>query len=748
MVDTGTTPEECAALQKQCQALTLDIAKGETRSARLSQDAAAIAAEGHSESSAITDLALAVRHRWERLRTAARERTAALQQAYELLRFHRDADETMDWIGEKERELGVVDLGKDQPSVEALQRKHEALERDLEALGTKLEAVFAEAGRLVAQLPNQAKPITQKQNAMAAHWEDMQDRAAARKHALLEARAFFKFHADAQETLAWLLRCATSILAVEPPSDVTDAESRLEQHFELRVQLDAQQPSIELLLGTGQALVRQRHVRAAEVTALLAELKEAQASLRLLWVEHHELRREAIFVQEFHRDAADCEAWLVAHDAFLRSTETSATADGIALMLKKLADFEQSIVAREEQVGRVERVATALEQELASGELTQPLYRRFGSGGDGARRPSMLEKTRRRSTLDHGLSPSAAAANRAQRARLGQQQHASPPGATDNFNPNGNPIGDGKLNPNRALAAARRTLPPIAAGDATATVTAPGATAATAVTAVTAGRIGSSSAAAAAASRDVGAEQTAATSITAPASPPAVTALEEEPVGGQRESVVGDAASGAPVYNSIYQSDVPPPAAADRRQHSSVAPTHFTSTRTLPQAHLPPQPLDNQPPVTRSAANITPSTPHHESSAASVTAVPAPLSAVVTDLNDPLADTASQKPPVILSALAGASTPPPISPEAGGGSGVQDASRHQGGHDERSEASNRHDEWSKGETSEGDDGEMSDGDGSMPAAAPPPPPPPLEFAGELANADASDDEDDWEAEML
>lgn len=58
--------------------------------------------------------------------------------AHEVQRFHRDVDETRDWIREKDDALNNDDLGKDLRSVQALQRKHEGLERDLAALQDKV----------------------------------------------------------------------------------------------------------------------------------------------------------------------------------------------------------------------------------------------------------------------------------------------------------------------------------------------------------------------------------------------------------------------------------------------------------------------------------------------------------------------------------------------------------------------------------------------------------------------------------
>lgn len=50
----------------------------------------------------------------------------------------RDADETKEWIEEKNQALNTDNYGHDLASVQALQRKHEGFERDLAALGDKV----------------------------------------------------------------------------------------------------------------------------------------------------------------------------------------------------------------------------------------------------------------------------------------------------------------------------------------------------------------------------------------------------------------------------------------------------------------------------------------------------------------------------------------------------------------------------------------------------------------------------------
>lgn len=55
----------------------------------------------------------------------------------------RDADETKEWIEEKNQALNTDNYGHDLASVQALQRKHEGFERDLAALGDKVSFTFS-----------------------------------------------------------------------------------------------------------------------------------------------------------------------------------------------------------------------------------------------------------------------------------------------------------------------------------------------------------------------------------------------------------------------------------------------------------------------------------------------------------------------------------------------------------------------------------------------------------------------------
>ncbi|XP_070403878.1 spectrin alpha chain, non-erythrocytic 1-like isoform X3 [Nothobranchius furzeri] len=89
-------------------------------------------------------------NRWRSLQQLAEDRSNMLGSAHEVQRFHRDADETKEWIEEKNQALNTDNYGHDLASVQALQREHEGFEHDLAALGDKVRFLIGTRTRVVS----------------------------------------------------------------------------------------------------------------------------------------------------------------------------------------------------------------------------------------------------------------------------------------------------------------------------------------------------------------------------------------------------------------------------------------------------------------------------------------------------------------------------------------------------------------------------------------------------------------------
>ena len=93
------------------------------------------------------------------------EQGAAFEPAHVMQMFHRDVDETKEWIAEKDEALNNDSVGHDLCTIQALQRKHERLERDLDlaALGDKINQLDEKASQQMHVHKDSAEVIYEKQ---------------------------------------------------------------------------------------------------------------------------------------------------------------------------------------------------------------------------------------------------------------------------------------------------------------------------------------------------------------------------------------------------------------------------------------------------------------------------------------------------------------------------------------------------------------------------------------------------------
>ncbi|MPC51704.1 Spectrin alpha chain [Portunus trituberculatus] len=126
--DVGEDLEQVEVLQKKFDDFKTDLQANEVRLAEMNEIALQLMSLGQTEAALkiqtqIEDL----NTKWNSLQQMAQERQFQLGSAHEVQRFHRDVDETKDWIQEKDEALNNDDCGRDLRSVQALQRKHEGL---------------------------------------------------------------------------------------------------------------------------------------------------------------------------------------------------------------------------------------------------------------------------------------------------------------------------------------------------------------------------------------------------------------------------------------------------------------------------------------------------------------------------------------------------------------------------------------------------------------------------------------------
>ncbi|XP_041430679.1 spectrin alpha chain, non-erythrocytic 1 isoform X5 [Xenopus laevis] len=322
--------------------------------------------------------------RWKSLQQLAEERSQLLGSAHEVQRFHRDADETKEWIEEKNQALNTDSYGHDLASAQALQRKHEGFERDLAALGDKMNSLGETAERLIQSHPESADDIQEKCTELNQAWNSLGTRANQRKEKLGDSHDLQRFLSDFRDLMSWINGIRGLVSSDELARDVTGAEALLERHQEHRTEIDARAGTFQAFEQFGQQLLARGHYDSPEIKEKLDILEQERASLEKAWVERRMMLDQCLELQLFNRDCEQAENWMAAREAFLNSEDKGDSLDSVEALIKKHEDFDKAINVQEEKIAALQAFA----DQLITAE-------HYAKGDIASRRNEVLDRWRR-----------------------------------------------------------------------------------------------------------------------------------------------------------------------------------------------------------------------------------------------------------------------------------------------------------------------------------------------------------------
>ncbi|XP_024120554.1 spectrin alpha chain, non-erythrocytic 1 isoform X3 [Oryzias melastigma] len=308
-------------------------------------------------------------NRWRSLQQLAEDRSNLLGSAHEVQRFHRDADETKEWIEEKNQALNTDNYGHDLASVQALQRKHEGFERDLAALGDKVNSLGDTAERLIQSHPEAKDDIQEKCTELNTAWSSLVGRADQRKEKLGNSHDLQRFLSDFRDLMSWINGIRGLVSSEELAKDVTGAEALLERHQEHRTEIDARAGTFQAFEQFGQQLLARGHYASPEIQQKLEALDHERADLEKAWVQRRMMLDQCLELQLFNRDCEQAENWMAAREAFLASDDKGDSLDSVEALIKKHEDFDKAINVQEEKIAALQSFA---DQLIGAGHYAKP----------------------------------------------------------------------------------------------------------------------------------------------------------------------------------------------------------------------------------------------------------------------------------------------------------------------------------------------------------------------------------------
>ncbi|KAK7065236.1 Spectrin alpha chain, non-erythrocytic 1 [Halocaridina rubra] len=378
-----TSLEEVEELQKNFDSFQDDMRANEERLADMNNMLVQLQSLGETEAAQKMQHQInELNSKWQTLQKMAQARQFQLVSENHVQRLNRDTDETKEWINEKDEALKSDDYGKDLPSVQALQRKHEGLERDMAALGDKIRQLEETGNLLLKTHPDKAEIISSMQCELQEFWTQVTKKANARREKLLDSYDFQRFLSNYRDLSSWITSMMGLVSLDELANDVTAAEALKERHQEYRGEIDARSVVFQNFELFGHQLIHNNHFASSEIQRKLEDMNEARQELERTWIKRKLTLDQCLELQVFLSDCEQAGKWMNSRKDILESDDADASSsDNVEILIKKHENIDKVFNAQEEKIAAIALYADQLltKENYAStdigGKKTQVLDR-------------------------------------------------------------------------------------------------------------------------------------------------------------------------------------------------------------------------------------------------------------------------------------------------------------------------------------------------------------------------------------
>ncbi|NXJ69354.1 SPTB2 protein, partial [Rostratula benghalensis] len=357
--ELGQDYEHVTMLQERFREFARDTGNiGQERVDTVNHMADELINSGHSDAATIAEWKDGLNEAWADLLELIDTRTQILAASYELHKFYHDAKEILGRIQDKHKKL-PEELGRDQNTVETLQRMHTTFEHDIQALGTQVRQLQEDAARLqAAYAGDKADDIHKRENEVLEAWKALLDACEGRRVRLVDTGDKFRFFSMVRDLMLWMEDVIRQIEAQEKPRDVSSVELLMNNHQGIKAEIDARNDSFTTCIELGKSLLARKHYASEEIKEKLLQLTEKRKEMIDKWEDRWEWLRLILEVHQFSRDASVAEAWLLGQEPYLSSREIGQSVDEVEKLIKRHEAFEKSAATWDERFAALERLTT------------------------------------------------------------------------------------------------------------------------------------------------------------------------------------------------------------------------------------------------------------------------------------------------------------------------------------------------------------------------------------------------------
>ncbi|XP_032363266.1 spectrin beta chain, non-erythrocytic 1 [Etheostoma spectabile] len=357
--ELGQDYEHVTMLQERFREFARDTGNiGQERVDSVNRLADKLINAGHGDAATVAEWKDGLNEAWADLLELIDTRTQILAASFELHKFYHDAKEILGRIVDKQKKL-PEDVGRDQNTVETLQRMHNTFEHDIQALGTQVRQLQEDAVRLQSSYAgDKAEDIQRREGDVLEAWRTLLDACDGRRLRLLDTGDKFRFFSLVRDLMLWMEDVIRLIETQENPRDVSSVELLMNNHQGIKAEIDARNDSFTSCIELGKALLARKHYASPEIKEKLLQLTDQRKDMIDKWEDRWEWLRLILEVHQFSRDAGVAEAWLLGQEPYLSSRDMGQSVDDVEKLIKRHEAFEKSAATWEERFSALERLTT------------------------------------------------------------------------------------------------------------------------------------------------------------------------------------------------------------------------------------------------------------------------------------------------------------------------------------------------------------------------------------------------------
>ncbi|GFO34699.1 spectrin beta chain, non-erythrocytic 5-like, partial [Plakobranchus ocellatus] len=363
--DYGQDLEHVEVLQQRFEDFLHELNNNEERVTRVLVMSKSMLKDGHFAAEDIQARTEDIEAQWAELKEIAQARQDALGGAKEVHMYGRDADDTLEWIQEKDLVVSSDDYGHDLESSQALLSRHDGLERDMAAISDQVESITKEAERLIGTFPDAQEHIAAKHEEMVGAWNMLVEKAGHRKEKLIQAESLQMYFNDFRELTAWLSEMMAMITADELAHDLPSAEAMMTRYKEHKAELDSHADAFNKFHQTGEAFISNKHFLSDEIQEKMNQLDQSREGLQRNFEHRRSLHEQNLEAQKLRHEIEQIEAWMNLREPLVKGGKNGQSIQEVEELLRRHADFEKTVDAQEERVNNLcrDKVNKAVQEQ-------------------------------------------------------------------------------------------------------------------------------------------------------------------------------------------------------------------------------------------------------------------------------------------------------------------------------------------------------------------------------------------------